>query len=178
MGVFRGVRWSHPLTAISQLKALTDCCYEMNHNKEKSSHAKQDNNEDHRVDNEIIIRIGKMMHDVDEPDDLWELAELLVKERNAIRMAREGIEVNDLDQKSIESDVLTELSTAATSTNTLPTGEGVKRIISCQHTWDSLLKLRLVQRNNSKRYEVLKETYGRQEQKDEDEKKEVVVDTK
>ncbi len=49
--VFSGVRWSQPLTAVSQLKALTD--------------------------SNVDVSIGKLMHDVDEPSDVHELVKRL-----------------------------------------------------------------------------------------------------
>jgi glycosyltransferase A (GT-A) superfamily protein (DUF2064 family) len=48
---FTGIRWSHSLTAVSQLKALTD-------------------------DN-VPVRIGRLMHDVDEPEDVLSLMQRL-----------------------------------------------------------------------------------------------------
>eukprot|EP00980_Cylindrotheca_fusiformis_P020622 scaffold7691_cov97-Cylindrotheca_fusiformis.AAC.2 len=49
--VFQGVYWSHPLTAVSQMKALTD----------KS----------------IPVVVGQLMHDIDEPHDVHMLCERL-----------------------------------------------------------------------------------------------------
>lgn len=49
--VFSGVRWSQSLTALSQLKALTDA--------------------------NIPVRIGRLMHDIDEPDDVRALVQRL-----------------------------------------------------------------------------------------------------
>jgi hypothetical protein len=49
--VFSGVRWSQPLTAVSQLKALTD--------------------------SNVDVSIGQLMHDVDEPSDVHELVKRL-----------------------------------------------------------------------------------------------------
>lgn len=46
--IFSSVRWSDPLTAVSQLKALTDCG--------------------------VGVSLGKLMYDVDEPGDVKELA--------------------------------------------------------------------------------------------------------
>ena len=46
--IFKGVRWSHPLTALSQMKALTD--------------------------NNIVVTMGKLMFDIDELNDVEELA--------------------------------------------------------------------------------------------------------
>jgi glycosyltransferase A (GT-A) superfamily protein (DUF2064 family) len=52
--VFRGVRWSDPLTAVSQIKALTD------------------------IDG-VNVRMGRWMHDIDEADDVLALCERLRK---------------------------------------------------------------------------------------------------
>jgi hypothetical protein len=49
--IFKGVRWSHPLTAVSQLKALTDL--------------------------EISVKLGRLMQDIDEPQDVILLAKRL-----------------------------------------------------------------------------------------------------
>ncbi len=55
--IFSGVRWSQPLTAVSQLKALTD--------------------------SNVDVSIGKLMHDVDEPPDVHDLVKrLLLHSRN------------------------------------------------------------------------------------------------
>ena len=53
--VFDGVRWSDPLTAVSQIKALTDL--------------------------KITVNLGRLMHDVDEPTDVMDLAERLLRQR-------------------------------------------------------------------------------------------------
>ena len=50
--IFQGIVWSHPLTALSQIKALTDAG--------------------------VHVTIGRVMHDIDEPSDVIELAERLV----------------------------------------------------------------------------------------------------
>jgi hypothetical protein len=49
--VFEGVVWSHSLTAVSQLKALTD--------------------------RGVSVRLGRLMHDIDTPDDVHALVERL-----------------------------------------------------------------------------------------------------
>lgn len=53
--IFAAVRWSHSLTAVSQLKALTDC--------------------------RVPVSVGKLMHDVDEPEDVQHLATRLAHAR-------------------------------------------------------------------------------------------------
>jgi hypothetical protein len=52
--VFRGVQWSHSLTAVSQLKALTD--------------------------QNIAVTIGTLMQDIDEPEDVQRLCQRLQTE--------------------------------------------------------------------------------------------------
>lgn len=49
--IFHGVRWSDPLTAVSQIKALTD--------------------------QNIVVTLGRLMHDIDEPDDVQDLVQRL-----------------------------------------------------------------------------------------------------
>jgi glycosyltransferase A (GT-A) superfamily protein (DUF2064 family) len=49
--IFGGIRWSQSLTAVSQLKALTDAG--------------------------VPVRIGRLMHDVDEPEDVQALVQRL-----------------------------------------------------------------------------------------------------
>eukprot|EP00546_Thalassionema_frauenfeldii_P007503 CAMPEP_0178915888 /NCGR_PEP_ID=MMETSP0786-20121207/12298_1 /TAXON_ID=186022 /ORGANISM="Thalassionema frauenfeldii, Strain CCMP 1798" /LENGTH=285 /DNA_ID=CAMNT_0020589091 /DNA_START=140 /DNA_END=997 /DNA_ORIENTATION=+ len=49
--VFNDILWSHPLTALAQMKALTD--------------------------QSIIVRIGRIMHDIDEPEDVRQLIQKL-----------------------------------------------------------------------------------------------------
>jgi len=50
--IFKGVRWSHPLTAVSQMKALTDI--------------------------DVDVTLGKLMFDIDEPNDVKDLAMRLI----------------------------------------------------------------------------------------------------
>lgn len=54
--IFSSVRWSNSLTAVSQLKALTDC--------------------------DVEVSLGKLMYDVDEPADVKNLAMRLVHSRD------------------------------------------------------------------------------------------------
>jgi hypothetical protein len=53
---FRGVRWSDPLTAISQIKAFTD--------------------------QNISVIMGQLMYDIDEPDDVMRLCDRLQQEND------------------------------------------------------------------------------------------------
>jgi hypothetical protein len=56
--VFRGVRWSDPLTTVSQIKALTDVVVNGVH---------------------VNVRLERWMHDIDEADDVLALCERLRK---------------------------------------------------------------------------------------------------
>ena len=59
--IFAGVRWSDPLTAVSQLKVLSDCG--------------------------LNVKLGQMMNDIDEYSDLLKLANKLCYDKNkSIRM--------------------------------------------------------------------------------------------
>jgi Uncharacterized protein conserved in bacteria (DUF2064) len=49
--VFQGIRWSNPLTALGQIKALTDV--------------------------NVAIRLGRLMYDIDEPEDVKALCQRL-----------------------------------------------------------------------------------------------------
>lgn len=57
--VFQGIRWSDPLTALAQLKALSDC--------------------------HIPTKIGTLMNDIDEADDVKALCERLAKKESGKR---------------------------------------------------------------------------------------------
>lgn len=52
---FQGVHWSHPLTAVSQIKALTDQLGVLS-----------------------SVRVGTLMHDIDEPEDVTKLCQRLL----------------------------------------------------------------------------------------------------
>lgn len=60
--IFSGVRWSNHLTAISQLKALTDAG--------------------------VNISIGKLMYDIDEPEDVHGLASRLSRKQQSLGIRR------------------------------------------------------------------------------------------
>mmetsp|Transcript_10723 Transcript_10723/g.25554 ORF Transcript_10723/g.25554 Transcript_10723/m.25554 type:complete len:409 (-) Transcript_10723:68-1294(-) len=61
---FQDVYWSHPLTAISQIKALTD--------------------------QGIMVKIGKCMNDIDEPDDVRALCKRLAVPTTAVETNDDG----------------------------------------------------------------------------------------
>jgi glycosyltransferase A (GT-A) superfamily protein (DUF2064 family) len=72
--VFEGVRWSNSLTALSQLKALTD----MN----------------------VPVRLGRLMHDIDTPDDVQALVDRLKQSSDNIRASLPGDEVDVLTRST------------------------------------------------------------------------------
>jgi glycosyltransferase A (GT-A) superfamily protein (DUF2064 family) len=77
LSVFEGVYWSHPLTAVSQLKTLTD--------------------------RSIAVVLGQLMHDIDEPDDVERLCKRLSEKKSASlersnEESRVGLSSNCLQQ--------------------------------------------------------------------------------
>ncbi|KAL7511143.1 hypothetical protein ACHAXN_008041 [Cyclotella atomus] len=76
--IFSGVRWSTQLTAVSQLKALTDAC--------------------------VDISIGQLMFDIDEPEDVHLLVDRLTKEKGPNDVCAE----NDVLTKSSRNDIFDE----------------------------------------------------------------------
>ena len=78
--IFTGVRWSDQQTAVSQMKALSD--------------------------NHVDVTIGKLMYDVDEPDDVKDLAKRL---SDGCYMPNESLEQSD--------DVLTNFASGISNTH-------------------------------------------------------------
>jgi glycosyltransferase A (GT-A) superfamily protein (DUF2064 family) len=54
---FRGVQWSHSLTEVSQLKALTD--------------------------QNVVVKLGRLMYDIDEQDDVVKISQRLSQKRSS-----------------------------------------------------------------------------------------------
>jgi len=102
--IFRGVRWSNKLTAVSQLKALSDC--------------------------NVDISIGKMMSDVDEPDDVIRLAQRLICSR-------------DSNQVKGTDDVLESLSFSISSSI-----RDTDATTDCQYTMKALLDLNVITKSS------------------------------
>lgn len=109
--IFSGVRWSNKLTAVSQLKALSDC--------------------------NIGISIGKMMHDIDEPDDVLRLARRLMHSRNSCSS-------QDDSSGSVKDDVL-ELPSSGIRGNSKFRDANTFNV--CQYTWEALLDLNMITRS-------------------------------
>jgi len=77
--VFDNILWSHPLTALAQIKALTD--------------------------QNIIVRMGRIMHDMDEPEDV----QLLIQQFRRQQEEESGLpNFKILGKSSIGSPVLVE----------------------------------------------------------------------
>lgn len=106
--VFDGVRWSDPLTAISQMKALSDC----------------------DITN---IRIGRLMYDIDEPEDVYGLAGRLCTYFN--KSNQDGNE-KDWHTSMHAGDALSRPSFAVQISACTST--------CCKHTWETLLRLKIV----------------------------------
>jgi glycosyltransferase A (GT-A) superfamily protein (DUF2064 family) len=123
--VFRGVQWSHPLTAVSQIKALTDM--------EGVS---------------VSVRLGRLMHDIDEPSDVKALCERLrLRQGEGIAIAIVEKEVpatdtaasatlNNTNDGDIIADCLQVQSTSAAAV----TG-GMPQTGSCRFTRKALMQL-------------------------------------
>lgn len=100
--IFQGIRWSDPLTALSQLKVLSDC--------------------------HIPIRLGRLMNDIDEPEDVQALCQRISKQQQ-----RGGTVRNDYYPEE-DNDALTK---SAPGSSTAQTG-------SCRYTIKALTELGLL----------------------------------
>ena len=108
--VFSGVRWSHPLTALSQLKALTDLG--------------------------IPVRLGRLMNDIDEPDDLQALANRLMS--------------NEKTEKSVETRVTNDVLLMSSPTASRPSRVTTNGTTTwCHHTKLVLKELDLLIRSKT-----------------------------
>jgi hypothetical protein len=108
--VFRNVIWSHPLTAITQIKALTDCVG-------------------------VNIRVGRIMHDVDEATDVKALCERL-------RLREEG------EEAATSTDTDTSLATPLNDNNVQVQSASAAAVTAarpqtgtCRFTRKALMKL-------------------------------------
>lgn len=133
--IFKGIRWSSSLTAVSQLKALTD--------------------------NGVDVIIGSLMNDIDEPDDLMNLAVRLCLQYSSSSSSFSGINPSpkSFDSMKIKNekypDRLSECSemidtrctnSAEEEEENSEQNEKDDKMHSCIHTFDTLLDLGLVQK--------------------------------
>jgi len=120
--VFEKVIWSHSLTAVSQIKALTD--------------------------NSICVEIGKLMHDVDEPEDLRDLALQLIDIHNK----HLGVSIDS--KKKENNDVLSypsRIMQEGCFDNSDFSCE--QQHSSCEYTWSTMIELGLIRELEGKIYE-------------------------
>lgn len=106
--VFAGIRWSDPLTALGQIKALTDC--------------------------NIPVRLGRMMHDIDEPEDVHALCKRLSRRMESSKDEVTGDFTKQNVRKYEGGDVLSQSSTCC---DVAETGD-------CRHTIRALKQLDLL----------------------------------
>jgi hypothetical protein len=102
--LFASVRWSDPLTAVSQLKALTDAG--------------------------VSVRLGPLMYDIDEPEDVQALCE---------RLSGTSKEQEEEEEEE-EEDCLSRPSPLADSTSIATRGTS-----PCRYTRQALVDLGLLQ---------------------------------
>jgi glycosyltransferase A (GT-A) superfamily protein (DUF2064 family) len=110
--IFQNISWSQSLTAVSQLKALTDC--------------------------NVNVRLGRLMEDIDNPEDVTKLARRLSSCRAAAPSSGEASEGNN------NTNVLWRSSGLSSRRHVTPTTTtGI-----CQHTWDALVSIGLIERKS------------------------------
>jgi hypothetical protein len=124
--IFNGVRWSSSLTAVSQLKALSD--------------------------NSVDSIIGSLMNDIDEPEDLMNLAVRLCMLHSSLSNGKgngnkKGSQLNLNESNNI--DRLSNCSEVCDQGSCSGSGNYEQELMStrlCPQTFDALLYLGLVQR--------------------------------
>ena len=118
--IFQGVRWSSSLTAISQLKALTD--------------------------NGVDTVIGSLMNDIDEPEDLMNLCVRLCMKHSS--KGTRPSELNDRINKvkDIDVDRLSNVSDVCHGFDNFSKQE--EKLSFCPNTFDALLRLELVRKKH------------------------------
>ena len=113
--VFRGVKWSHPLTALSQIKALTDI-------------------------EGVSVRLGRCMHDIDETSDVKALCERL--RQGEVAVAEKGVSATDTSAASNnknDGDITDCLQFQSTSAAAVTGGKS--QTGSCRFTRKALMQL-------------------------------------
>lgn len=105
--VFAGIRWSNPLTALGQLKVLTD--------------------------HTVPVKLGRMMNDIDEPEDVKALCKRLSLDTTSSAAAKQ-VEQEEV-QPTAEDDVLLRSS---------PSAGGAPQTGQCRHTRQVLKDLKLL----------------------------------
>lgn len=104
--IFQNISWSQSLTAVSQLKALTDC--------------------------NVNVRLGRLMHDVDEAEDVLKLAQRLCQIRNS----ENDVEASEGNNNNVlwrSSNLSRHVALPSTTTGT------------CEHTWNALVSIGFIE---------------------------------
>jgi glycosyltransferase A (GT-A) superfamily protein (DUF2064 family) len=105
--IFQNIPWSQSLTALSQLKALTDA--------------------------NVEVRLGRLMHDVDDSEDVKKLAQRSCRTKT--------YNCGAVDQEESQGD----------SGNVLRMSSGLCQLppanAACEHTWNALVSLGLIESN-------------------------------
>ena len=112
--VFKGIRWSDRLTALGQIKALTDCG--------------------------IPVRLGRVMNDIDEPEDVHALCQRLSE--RTMKVSQIAYEPTETGAGASQTNQLFEddadvLSRSSTDSGAAQTGD-------CQYTIRALIELNLL----------------------------------
>jgi hypothetical protein len=117
LDIFSGVRWSSPLTAVSQMKALSD--------------------------NGIDTIVGSLMNDIDEPDDVMNLAIRLCRLYTNGRNNESNYDPR-LDRLCHGSEICINAENESDSLN--QTSQFVQNRAMCSQTFEALLELGLIER--------------------------------
>lgn len=117
---FQGVRWSDKLTCMSQLKVLGDC-------------------------GARNIRVGQLMYDIDETEDVFALASRLCRTRKNSSSSEEEASFSSPD--ALESSCLTGAWKESFLSHKV---SEVQQQSVCHHTWEELCKLEVVLSQSNK----------------------------
>lgn len=111
--IFLNIQWSHSLTALSQLKALTDA--------------------------NVNVRLGRLMEDVDDAEDVIKLAQRLCQ-LNSLDNETKGNNNNNT-----ATNVLWTSSGLSSSRSLLPpTTTTGSSSCTCEHTWNALVSIGVI----------------------------------
>lgn len=133
--IFKNVQWSHPLTALSQIKAMTDL--------------------------NVKVKLGRLMYDIDEPQDVLHLIHRLCDCKNR-STAEEHSPSDNTHKNTVTAASSTSNDNDSKTTTVLLQSSGTciqsqdegenhqhqqQRTGKCKYTWDALTKLGLIKQN-------------------------------
>ena len=118
--IFKDVLWSHPLTAISQLKAITDSISSSSDRTTTTTTITPPNTP-------IVVLIGQLMYDIDEPQDLKSLCQRLQQQLQLVlQQQQENVDCVDDDvgkgNKYLLLNQCSAFSCSSKSTGSMTTG--------------------------------------------------------